>query len=59
MHKTYTKLVYRYSPSSPALAILDITTFSIAFFPIVIIGMEIFKTNTSFLTLCSCFKDTY
>lgn len=65
IYKTYTRSIFRYSPpllsllAPVALAILAVSVVSIAYFLVAITGVEIAKTDTSFLTFFGGFKDTY
>lgn len=61
MHKTRARLDLRFLPSLLApvvvLRFLSFLAFSIASFLAIVIGVEVTKTNTSFLTSISFFKD--
>ena len=57
MHRIYATFIPKFSPFIslfftflPFLPVLPVSTFSIAFFLAIIIGVEIAKTNISFLT---------
>ena len=71
MYRNYARLIPKFSSSLPtltripgfssfslALAVLAILAFSIFSFLVIVIGIEVAKTQTSFLTSDSIFEDT-
>ena len=56
MHEIHARFIPGYSLFSSFLLFI---VFSTAFFLVIIAGIEIAKTNISFLALFSFFKDTY